>query len=168
MPFKEIHLKENWDQSYRDMQHPMLEKSVMSHLSKVVKKNNFTPVEMTKSYLTTPNSKKLMESFVFDKKDTEKLREDIYANPEKYEKMLHKEEGDFYWKHEKYIKPRTKIPSREEEYEYWYMVLNDGLNPLESLPYYREYCGYKDWVDQIEDKALDSLKFAVNSLVADF
>lgn len=88
MPFKEIHLKENWDQSYRDMQHPLLEKSIMHHLSSVVKKQNFTPVEMTKAYLTTPNARDLMESYVFDKNDIEKLRDDIFANPEKYEEIL--------------------------------------------------------------------------------
>jgi len=48
------------------------------------------------------------------------------------------------------------------------MVYNDGHNPYTSLPYYREYYGYKDWVDQIEERAVDSLKFAVNSLLHDF
>lgn len=55
-----------------------------------------------------------------------------------------------------------------EEYFYWYQVLNDGLNPYDNLPYFREYAGYKDWADEVEDKALDSLKFAVNSLLHDF
>jgi len=60
----------------------------MHHLSSVVKKQNFTPVEMTKAYLTTPNARDLMESYVFDKNDIEKLRDDIFENPEKYEEIL--------------------------------------------------------------------------------
>jgi len=39
------------------MKHPLLEKSIMHHLSSVVKKQNWTPVEITKAYLTTPNAK---------------------------------------------------------------------------------------------------------------
>lgn len=167
MPFKEIHLKENWDESYRDMEHPLLKKSVMHHLSSVVKKNNFTPVEMTKAYLTTPNAKKLMESYIFDKEDIEKLRRDIFDNPDKYEEMLRKEEKyEFedvrlpYWERLRNIRFRNV-----DDTMYWYGLYNEGKNPFENLPYYRDYIGYKDWADNIEERALDSLKFAVNSLL---
>lgn len=38
MPFKQIHMTEKWDTSYRDQEHPDIQQSVMWHLSQVVGK----------------------------------------------------------------------------------------------------------------------------------
>jgi len=48
---------------------------------------------------------------------------------------------------------------------YWYRVLNDGRHLFDAFPYAMEYEAYKLWADQIEDKALDTLKFAINQLL---
>lgn len=48
MPFKEIHLTEKWDETYRNQEHPELHKSVLWHLSKAIGKRNIAPVELAK------------------------------------------------------------------------------------------------------------------------
>jgi len=54
------------------------------------------------------------------------------------------------------------------DYQYFHSMLNDGTNSLENWPYYREYLNYKEWCGQIEDKAIDTLKFAISKLLSDF
>jgi hypothetical protein len=56
----------------------------------------------------------------------------------------------------------------QEEYEYWYRVINDGRAPVDSLPYYRTYLSYKQFVDTIEEKALNTLKQTITRLLLDF
>jgi hypothetical protein len=41
-------------------------------------------------------------------------------------------------------------------------VLNDGRCPIDAFPWIQEYEAYKDWADNIEEKALDTLKLAIN------
>lgn len=57
--------------------------------------------------------------------------------------------------------------AKHEELEHWYRVFNDGKCPVDSFPYIQEYNEYKHWVDQIEYKALGTLRTAVNKLLID-
>ena len=43
-----------------------------------------------------------------------------------------------------------------QEQEYWFRVINDGMNPLDSFPYAREFESYKFWAERIEEKALET------------
>ena len=47
-------------------------------------------------------------------------------------------------------------------------MLNGGILPTDSLPYYKQLVAYKDWVERIEAKALDTLKLTVQRLILDF
>ena len=48
-------------------------------------------------------------------------------------------------------------------------MLNDGTEKgMENWPLYHEYTTYKHWFDQVEDRALGTLKTAVAKLLADF
>lgn len=67
MPFKEIHLTEDWDKSFRDMQHPDLKQSFLWHLGKAVKNINLSPPELVKKYLTSHNTADLLKSLTIDK-----------------------------------------------------------------------------------------------------
>ena len=46
--------------------------------------------------------------------------------------------------------------------------MNDGTETLENWPYYREYMVYKSWFEEVEHRALDTLKGAVAKLLANF
>ena len=46
--------------------------------------------------------------------------------------------------------------------------MNDGTNAMIEWPYYHEYMVYKEWFDQIEDRALGTLKLAVAKLLKNF
>jgi hypothetical protein len=47
-------------------------------------------------------------------------------------------------------------------------VLNGGILPSDSLPYYKQLVAYKDFIEQIESKALETLKMTVQRLLLDF
>ena len=54
-----------------------------------------------------------------------------------------------------------------QEQEYRFRVINDGMNPLNSFLNVRKLESYKFWAEGIEEKALDTLRMAVNTLLLD-
>ena len=55
--------------------------------------------------------------------------------------------------------------AKKEEQEYWFRVMNDGMCPLDSFPYAKEFNAYKDWAERIELKAVDTLRMCINKLL---
>lgn len=47
-------------------------------------------------------------------------------------------------------------------------MLNDGRNPWDNVDNYQTYLAYKNFVEDIEKKALDTLRFCVQKLVTNF
>jgi len=90
MPVKEPHLKEKWDSpvSFREMEHPEIGKSFLSYLSKAIGKVAIAPPELAKAYMTSGDRAKSLTLVTFDKGELERLRDDILANPLKYELAL--------------------------------------------------------------------------------
>jgi hypothetical protein len=166
MPQREIHLKEQWDggKTWRETEHPEARNSVLWYLSKAVGKQSLTPPELAKAYMTDPKATNSLTMYTFDKKELEKLRDDLLANPEKYEQSLRS-------------RPQAKQPlgnkrliqaKKHEEYDYWFRVLNEGHLPYDSLPYYKQLVAYRDFAEGIEQKALNTLKMTVQRLLMDF
>ena len=165
MPFKEIHLTEQWDETYLDKEHPELHRSVLHHISKAVGKRNIAPLEMARQYLTNPKAQEQMTLFTFDKEELQKLRTDILQNPDKYQEILSHETGHFGYKDERVDKPARKL----EEYEYWYRVMNRGECPyFDTLPNYKFYQAYKEYVENVELKSVETLRLVVQRLISDF
>lgn len=52
LPFQQIHLKEKWDQCFREMQHPDLVKTPLHYISKALGRVSLTAPELAKVYLT--------------------------------------------------------------------------------------------------------------------
>jgi hypothetical protein len=90
MPVREPHLKEQWDgtTTFREMEHPEIQKSFLWHLSSAIGKQTIAPAEIAKKFLTEPKTAEALTTFTFDKAELEKLRSDILANPAKYEAAL--------------------------------------------------------------------------------
>ena len=103
-----------------------------------------------------------MSLYTLDKEELIKLRRDILENPEKYERLLVKggieKGGSGVYNVET---RQVEMELRREEYEYWYRALNDGVCPNDSLPGYRNYLHYKEFVRTVENKMVDTLKFTV-------
>jgi len=167
MPAREPHLKEQWDgdKSFREMDHPLVHQSFLSHLSKAIGKTSLAPPEIAKAYLTQGNTAAMLNTYTFDKSELEKLRDDILANPLKYELALRsskaQDESEYGYK------PAIKA-KKLEEHDYWFRTLNEGALPHDSLPYYKQLVAYKDFVDSIESKAFNTLKVTVQRLLNDF
>ena len=100
-----------------------------------------------------------------DKEELLKLQDDVYQHPQKYDTMLTEYEAHDYGQVRHYWN-RDRNPTIEsgrlQDYQYWHSMLNDGTESIENWPYYREYMAYKHWFDQVEDKALDTLKLAIS------
>lgn len=43
--------------------------------------------------------------------------------------------------------------------------MNDGMCPLDSFPYAREFSAYKEWADRIETNAVDTLRMCIDKLL---
>ena len=159
MPAKEPHLRGQWDgtNTFREQDHPDLKQSFLWHLSSAIGKQTLAPPELAKKFLTEPKTAQALTTFTFDKAELERLRADILENPAKYEAALRfkRPEKPHYG-----YKPIQKL-KKKEEYDYWFRVLNGGILPSDSLPYYKQLVAYKDFIEQIESKALDTLKLTV-------
>lgn len=57
---------------------------------------------------------------------------------------------------------------KREEYDYWFRVMNEGVLPSDSLPYYKQLVAYKDFASQVEERAYETLKLTVQRLMLDF
>ena len=55
-----------------------------------------------------------------------------------------------------------------EAYDHWYRAINDGWSKLDTIPYVNRMNAYKEWMEEIEDRALDTLKQAINQLLITF
>jgi hypothetical protein len=87
-PFQQIHLTEAWDQTFREMDHPLLAQSPIYHISKAVGRVSMTPPELVKTFLTNSETKSAMSFLTLDKKELLALQQDVLQNPEKYEALL--------------------------------------------------------------------------------
>ena len=105
-----------------------------------------------------------------DKKELLKLQEDVYANPQKYEEIFNKQDHIDWGQTRHFWFPHRRQDQevRMNDNMHWHSMLNDGTNAVENWPYYRQYMVYKDWFEEIEKKALNTLKVAIAQLLADF
>lgn len=108
-----------------------------------------------------------MNLYTFDKEELLKLQQDVLANPEKYEKILTQKTTTFQ-QHDRYNRKWSDVEVKREEYEYWYRVWNQGRMPTDALPYYQELLQYKDFVDNVEERALGTLRWTIGRLLLDF
>ena len=88
MHYREPHLTENWTESFRDMEHPEMKHSFLWYISKAVGKTTIAPPELAKYYLTDPTLQKQSTLYTFSKEELLKLRDDVFANPEQYERLF--------------------------------------------------------------------------------
>ena len=135
MPLKEPHMKEQWDGNVtlREMEHPDIKQSFLWHLSSAVGKQTLAPAELAKKFLTDPKTAQALTTFTFDKTELERLRADILENPAKYEAALRFKKAE---KPQYGYKPAQKL-KKKDEYDYWFRVLNGGILPSDTLPYYK-------------------------------
>jgi len=111
-----------------------------------------------------------MMTYTFDKVELEKLQNDLMKNPEKYQEMLRKDIIQDPWlKGRDFGRFFEMKEKKAEKQEYWYRIMNDGrLNSEENWPMRVEYFKYKQWMDDIKNKSLDTLKYTVSRLLVDF
>ena len=63
------------------------------------------------------------------------------------------------------IKERGMSSTRYEKYDYWYRMYNDGYSEFDSLFYRDNWLSYKAWMEELEDKAMDTLRMAIDMLL---
>ena len=68
----------------------MIAKSPLHHLSKAIGRVSYSPIDITKEYLTNPKTRDQLSMLTVDKKELLKLQEDLYANPQKWTEILTK------------------------------------------------------------------------------
>lgn len=73
MTFKQPHLTEKWDKSYRDMDHPNIKKSPLHYISKAIGRVNLAPAELAQSYLTQPEMRQKLSMVTFDEAELKRL-----------------------------------------------------------------------------------------------
>lgn len=148
------------------MQHPDINQSFLSFLSAAIGRVSTAPANLARAYLTDPKVAKATNLYTFDRAELERLRADLLAHPEKYELALRAHQ-----KQEKTQLGSNKLAISEkkrEEYNYWFSVLNEGVLPEHSLPYYKQLVAYKDFVATIEARAFDTFRITVQRLINDF
>ena len=158
------------------MSHPAIERSPIHHISKAVGRASLTPIELTREFLTNPQAREGMSVLTLDKEELLKLQDDVFKDPLKYEKMFTKVRtpAEDEWGNGVHglkighggdtSRERAKL----ETYDYWFRVLNDGFSRLDTLRYSNRYHAYTEWMSGIEEKALDTLKMAINKLLLAF
>lgn len=62
------------------------------------------------------------------------MRDDVLANPEKYEKLL----TNLDYTTDVYDPVKIKEKMKEEEYDYWYRIINDGRLPKDNIRDYQQ------------------------------
>ena len=151
LPFKQIHLSEDWDKSHRDQDHPELRQSVMWHLSKAINKSTLAPPELIRTYLTDPEAAKSLQAYTFDKDELEKLRKDILMDPGKYEEVLLKQpEHDPFYDRRDPGGWLASMEARAWKKDYQYRLINDGdTGLLENWPMRVEFHAYRVWAESI-------------------
>jgi len=166
MPVRQPHLTEKWDQPWRTTEHPLIGRSPIHYISKAISRVNLAPKELAAAYLTGDSTIRDKLSLVtFDEAELRRLQADCLADPQKYINAFKKEceyVPDMMHIHE--LGRDTKQP-RVDEKEYWFRIINDGKCPIDAFPYVLEYESYKLWADDIQDGALDQLKFAISQLL---
>ena len=105
-----------------------------------------------------------------DKEELKRIQDDIFANPGKYQAMFTKREPTDWGLNRHLFNPvRNVNDQRLTDHIFWHNMLNDGTEKgMENWPLQHEYTTYKHWFDQVEDRALGTLKTAVAKLLADF
>ena len=95
-----------------------------------------------------------------------KLQEDIYNDTQKYFRIFNtprEETLDPIMLRYKEMRGRSEY--LVEKRDYWYRLYNDGYTPIDGLHYQNHWENYKAWMEELEDKALDTLKMAVDMLL---
>jgi hypothetical protein len=110
---------------------------------------------MTKEYLTNPKAREQLSLLTLDKAELQRLRNDVLTDPDKYIKVFTRREPideDLLW-------PRRIEEEKFLERDFWWRFYNNHqITPMEKWPKKREYEMYKDWADDVESKAIDTLR----------
>lgn len=166
MPKREPHLTEKWDEAWRDVEHPDIKRSPMYYISKALNRHNLAPKELAAAYLTGDiKTREKLSVVTFDEAELRRLQADVMEDPQKYINAFLVQDvyvPDMAHLHE--LGRDTRQP-RLDEREYWFRILNDGRCPVDAFPYRLEWEAYSAWADDIQNHALDQLKYAISQLL---
>lgn len=117
---------------------------------------------MSKEYLTNPKAREQLSLVTLDKAELSKLQNDVLTDPEKYIKAFTRREPvdeDLRW-------PRRIEEDRFANRDFWWRFFNNNqVTPMEKWPKKVEYEMYKDWADDVEAKAIDTLRNCLAQLI---